>query len=28
VLAEPTPALYEGVRRHFRGPVPNPGWAP
>ena len=28
VLAEATPAQFERVRRHFRGPVANPGWAP
>jgi hypothetical protein len=27
VLPEPTPAQFERVRAHFRGPIENPAWA-
>ncbi|HYN34303.1 MAG TPA: hypothetical protein VES40_16885 [Ilumatobacteraceae bacterium] len=28
VLAAATPALFERVRRHFRGPIENPAYRP
>lgn len=28
VLTTPTSDVFEGVRRHFRGPIPNPAFRP